>query len=49
MATERKNQKVLDTSHATRGVWLVKVPNYLSESWKKASESQELGKMRISK
>lgn len=46
---KKRESRSLDTSNATRGVWLVKVPNYISESWKKAQNDQELGRMRISK
>ena len=38
----------LDTSNATKGVWLIKVPNYLSEMWKEAEPNSDLGLMRIS-
>lgn len=38
----------LGVANATRGVWLVKVPNYLSRSWQGAGENTDLGLMRIS-
>lgn len=38
----------LDTSNATKGVWLIKVPNYLSDVWKEAEPNSDLGIMRIS-
>ena len=38
----------LDTANATKGVWLVKVPNYLSDVWKEAEPNSDLGIMRIS-
>ena len=38
----------LDTSNATKGVWLIKVPNYLSDLWKEAEPNSDLGLMRIS-
>ncbi len=37
----------LDTGHATRGVWLVKVPKYLSEAWMAAGASTDVGVMRV--
>ena len=36
----------LDVTRATREVWLVKVPNYLSDMWSKAEPGAELGVMR---
>ena len=44
---KRKDSRVFDVTMATRGIWLVKVPNYMSEVWKKAEPHSELGKMRI--
>ena len=48
--SEKKVSKVsatpLDVTNAARGVWLVKVPNYLSDIWRKAGPSTELGTMR---
>ncbi|MEQ2288935.1 hypothetical protein AMECASPLE_028099 [Ameca splendens] len=32
-----------------KGVWLVKVPKYLSQQWDKASEKGEVGKVSIEK
>lgn len=43
----KKESRTLDISYANRGVWLVKVPNYVSEAWKKVEPHKELGKMRI--
>lgn len=37
----------LDTGQAGRGVWLVKVPNYLSEAWERAGQEKCLGVLRI--
>ena len=37
----------LETANATRGVWLVKVPNYLAEAWKDAEPDSELGKIKL--
>lgn len=41
--------KDLDLTCAGRGVWLVKVPKYISECWKKAKAGDEVGKVVISK
>lgn len=41
--------KDLDLTCASRGVWLVKVPKYISECWKKAGPGEEVGKVVISK
>ena len=43
----KQSARELDTSNATKGVWLIKVPNYLSEVWKEAEPSSDLGLMRI--
>ena len=39
----------LDLTNATRGVWLVKVPKYISSRWENAKEQTEVGKLLISK
>ncbi|BES95537.1 unnamed protein product [Nesidiocoris tenuis] len=39
----------LDLSNCNRGVWLVKVPKYISNKWDKAPGNIEVGKLRISK
>ncbi|XP_041358601.1 general transcription factor IIF subunit 2-like [Gigantopelta aegis] len=41
--------KDLDLTFASRGVWLVKVPKYLSERWQKAKASSDVGKLRITR
>lgn len=41
--------KELDLSNAGRGVWLVKVPKYISNKWEKAPSNMDVGKLRISK
>lgn len=41
--------KEVDVSAAGRGVWLVKVPKYLSEQWKKCQNGKDVGKLKISK
>lgn len=47
----KKSKKVpareLDISNATRGIWLVKVPNYLADVWKDAEPDSELGTIKI--
>ncbi|KAF7997389.1 hypothetical protein HCN44_005666 [Aphidius gifuensis] len=44
-STERE----LDLSNASRGVWLVKVPKYISNKWEKAPGNIEVGKLKITK
>lgn len=39
----------VDLTAAGRGVWLVKVPKYLSERWKNADGKCEVGKLRITR
>ncbi|CAL1545549.1 unnamed protein product [Lymnaea stagnalis] len=39
----------VDFSAAGRGVWLVKVPKYLSEQWKTCPNGTDVGKLKISK
>lgn len=41
--------KDLDLTTAAKGVWLVKVPKYVSDCWKKASRGAEIGKLVFSK
>ncbi|XP_014788077.1 general transcription factor IIF subunit 2 [Octopus bimaculoides] len=41
--------KEVDLTAAGRGVWLVKVPKYLSEKWRKAPCSCEVGKLKITR
>ena len=47
----KKSKKVpareLDVSNATRGIWLVKVPNYLADVWEDAEPDSELGKVKL--
>lgn len=33
---EIKQEKELDCSNASRGVWLVKVPKYIAKKWEKS-------------
>lgn len=39
----------LDLTNSKRGVWLVKVPKYISQRWENAREQTEVGKLLISK
>lgn len=39
----------LDLTNSKRGVWLVKVPKYISQRWENAKEQTEVGKLLISK
>jgi len=41
--------KELDLTGAARGVWLVKVPKYLSEQWEKITTTSDVGKLKITK
>jgi len=43
----KKSDKDLDVSNSGRGVWLVKVPKFISDRWQKAPASTEVGKLRI--
>ncbi len=50
---EKKKEKSyfdVDLSNGQRGVWLVKVPKYISDRWKSdAKPKQNVGKIRITK
>ncbi|XP_003737600.1 general transcription factor IIF subunit 2 [Galendromus occidentalis] len=48
MASEGGDRDV-DCSNACRGVWLVKVPKYIAEKWKKAAPLSEAGRIKISR
>lgn len=39
----------LDCANAARGVWLVKVPKYISSRWEKAQPMSEVGRLKITK
>jgi len=39
----------LDLSNCGRGVWLVKVPKYISKRWEKSPSDMDVGKLKISK
>jgi len=45
----KKTDRDLDLANSVRGVWLVKVPKYISDRWEKASPNTEVGKLRIKK
>lgn len=42
-------ERDLDCANASRGVWLVKVPKYISSLWEKAPPLCEAGRLRISR
>ncbi|XP_045567161.1 general transcription factor IIF subunit 2-like [Salmo salar] len=44
-----KGEVDLTGAKQNTGVWLVKVPKYLSQQWAKASGRGEVGKLRIGK
>ncbi|XP_043216617.1 general transcription factor IIF subunit 2-like [Amphibalanus amphitrite] len=48
MSTQVQEHSV-DCSNAARGVWLVKVPKYISERWQSAPGSVEVGRLKITK
>jgi len=48
-ADRKKTDKELDLTNSGRGVWLVKVPKYISDRWEKAAGNTEVGKLRIRK
>lgn len=39
----------MDIVNASRGVWLVKVPKYISNEWEKAPSMSEIGRLKITK
>lgn len=41
------NERDLDCTNAKRGIWLVKVPKYLSSRWQKAPPKTEVGRLKI--
>ena len=45
----KKSDRDLDLENSHRGVWLVKVPKYISDRWEKAAANTEVGKLRINK
>ncbi|XP_076362958.1 transcription factor TFIIFbeta isoform X2 [Tachypleus tridentatus] len=42
-------EKEIDCANAARGVWLVKVPKYISTRWEKADSLTEVGRLKIAK
>jgi len=42
-----KNKGDVDLNNTKRGVWLVKVPKYISDRWEKAAANTEVGKLKI--
>lgn len=45
----RAEARRLDTAQAARGLWLVKVPNYLSEAWEKAGQDDCVGVLKVTR
>lgn len=43
------NDRDVDCSNASRGIWLVKVPKYIAEKWCRAPPLSEAGRIKISK
>ena len=49
-AKEKKaSDKDLDLSNCNRGVWLVKVPKYIADSWESVEANATVGKVKLSK
>jgi len=46
---KQASKQDLDLENSHRGVWLVKVPKYISDRWEKAAANTEVGKLRINK
>jgi len=44
-----KTDKDMDLANSVRGVWLVKVPKYISDRWEKSAPNTEVGKLKIRK
>ena len=42
-------EKDLDMTSSSRGVWLVKVPKYISSRWDKCPGNIEAGRLKITK
>jgi len=42
-------EKDLDMSSSSRGVWLVKVPKYISNKWNKCPGNIDAGRLNITK
>lgn len=39
----------MDLTNSGRGVWLIKVPKYIANKWKRAPENSDIGKLKICK
>ncbi|GIY63228.1 general transcription factor IIF subunit 2 [Caerostris extrusa] len=46
---QKTAERDLDCTNASRGVWLVKVPKYISSLWEKSQPLSEAGRLRIVK
>ncbi|GFS79370.1 general transcription factor IIF subunit 2 [Trichonephila clavipes] len=44
---QKTAERDLDCSNASRGVWLVKVPKYISSLWEKSQPLSEAGRLKI--
>ncbi|CAG0900533.1 unnamed protein product [Cyprideis torosa] len=49
MSEKKPSFRDLDLTNASRGVWLVKIPKYVSAEWEKAEAGSTVGKLSISK
>ena len=49
MSKKTNEARKLNVVQAGRGLWLVKVPNYLSESWERAGIKQPLGVLKVAR
>jgi len=46
---KKSSDKDVQLGNGQRGVWLVKVPKYISDRWEKAPEKSELGRLKITR
>ncbi|GFT32445.1 general transcription factor IIF subunit 2 [Nephila pilipes] len=46
---QKTAERDLDCSNASRGVWLVKVPKYISSLWEKSQPLSEAGRLKITR
>ncbi len=44
---KKPSDKEVDLSNCNRGVWLVKVPKYISERWEAGGGGKDVGKLQI--
>ncbi|EDW60243.1 general transcription factor IIF subunit 2 isoform X1 [Drosophila virilis] len=49
MSLENQKKKKMDMSKASRGIWLVKVPNYVAQMWEQAPNDMQVATMRMEK